>query len=87
MHLHSAVCGLRFYPIGNELKFLLDAIFDSWISVVTVTILDIDECSTSARVCDVNAECQNTLGSYLCSCKGGFTGNGKTCSGRRNCPF
>ena len=44
---------------------------------------DIDECSASGRVCDVNANCQNTLGSYLCSCKAGYTGDGKTCKGRQ----
>ena len=26
---------------------------------------DINECSVSAGVCDVNANCQNTLGSYI----------------------
>ncbi len=41
-----------------------------------------DECSASISVCDVNADCQNTVGSYICSCKAGFTGDGKTCTGR-----
>ena len=45
--------------------------------------IDIDECSASIRVCDVNANCQNTPGSYVCSCKAGFTGDGKTCAGER----
>ena len=40
---------------------------------------DIDECSASIRPCDVNANCQNSYGSYTCSCKSGFYGNGKTC--------
>ena len=43
---------------------------------------DINECNASAKVCDVNANCQNTLGSYLCSCKAGYSGNGETCKGR-----
>ena len=42
---------------------------------------DVDECTTSFPVCDVNADCQNTLGSYLCSCKDDFSGDGKTCLG------
>ena len=42
---------------------------------------DIDECSASAGVCDVNANCQNTLGSHVCSCKAGFSGDGKRCRG------
>ena len=46
--------------------------------------LDINECSTSADACDVNAKCKNTVGSYTCTCKKGFTGNGKTCTGKIN---
>ncbi|CAH3020496.1 unnamed protein product [Porites evermanni] len=40
---------------------------------------DIDECSATSPVCDVNANCTNTRGSYLCTCKIGFSGDGKTC--------
>ncbi|CAH3133412.1 unnamed protein product, partial [Porites lobata] len=40
--------------------------------------LDDDECLKTPPVCDVNANCKNTLGSYLCSCIEGFTGDGKT---------
>ena len=43
--------------------------------------IDIDECSNGSHVCDVNANCTNTVGSHNCTCKGGFTGNGRSCSG------
>ena len=43
---------------------------------------DLDECSASIPVCDANADCKNTAGSYRCTCKAGFTGDGKTCSGK-----
>ena len=43
--------------------------------------VDIDECSNGSHVCDVNANCTNTVGSHNCTCKEGFTGNGDTCSG------
>ena len=43
---------------------------------------DIDERSTNSHSCDVNALCSNTAGSYTCACKAGFTGDGKTCSGK-----
>ena len=45
------------------------------------SLTDINECSASIRVCDVNANCRNTRGSYVCSCKAGFTGDGKSCAG------
>ena len=48
---------------------------------------DIDECTASSPVCDVNANCINTRGSYLCSCKTGFSGNGKTCQGEKDVQF
>ena len=48
-----------------------------------ISFLDVDEYSASIPVCDVNADCKNTLGSYRCSCKAGFAGDGKTCSGKR----
>ncbi|KAM7431601.1 hypothetical protein ABFA07_017842 [Porites harrisoni] len=41
---------------------------------------DLDECTSSPPVCDFNADCTNTRGSYLCTCKAGFSGDGKTCS-------
>ena len=58
--------------------------YDTVLSSLLPCILyfsDIDECSTSVRVCDANAICENTLGSYLCSCKAGYNGAGKTCTG------
>ena len=37
---------------------------------------DIDECSSNSHSCDANAVCNNTRGSYNCSCKPGFSGDG-----------
>ncbi|CAH3152005.1 unnamed protein product, partial [Pocillopora meandrina] len=42
---------------------------------------DVDECSLGKHKCDSNAECTNTLGSYSCKCKEGFSGDGQTCLG------
>ena len=42
---------------------------------------DIDECALDEDVCDDNADCLDTIGSYACSCNNGFSGNGFTCSG------
>ena len=48
--------------------------------------IDIDECSSGSHVCDVNANCTNTVGSHNCTCKEGFTGSGGSCSGTLNLP-
>ena len=40
---------------------------------------DIDECIS--RPCDTNATCDNFVGSYNCTCKKGFTGDGTNCTG------
>ena len=42
---------------------------------------DINECNTTMNDCDDNADCTDTEGSYDCSCKLGFTGNGRECEG------
>ncbi|XP_073250972.1 uncharacterized protein [Porites lutea] len=42
---------------------------------------DIDECRFNSHSCSKNAICNNTKGSYNCSCKPGYSGNGRECSG------
>ena len=48
---------------------------------ILFTVSDIDECIDGTHRCDVNAECNNIQGSYNCSCKDGFHGNGTNCTG------
>ena len=50
--------------------------------VCLMLFVDDDECLKTPPVCDINANCKNTLGSYLCSCKEGFKGDGNTCQGK-----
>ena len=44
--------------------------------------LDIDECITGIHDCDVNANCTNTVGGHNCTCREGFSGHGRWCSGK-----
>ena len=32
--------------------------------------------------CHTNATCTNTIGSFTCACKSGYSGNGRNCSGK-----
>ena len=43
------------------------------------SISDIDECVY--QQCDVNAICNNTFGSFSCSCDSGYMGDGMNCTG------
>ena len=43
---------------------------------------DIDECSIDNDCDSVNAKCEDTVGSYRCTCNVGFEGNGIVCEGR-----
>ena len=47
--------------------------------------LDVDECDiadvSTDNDCHGNATCNNTIGSYVCVCDDGWSGNGFNCSG------
>lgn len=40
---------------------------------------DVNECALGTAKCSVNSSCTNTLGSYRCVCKPGYSGDGLTC--------
>ena len=43
---------------------------------------DIDECRESPGLCDENADCTNTIGSYQCACYLGYSGSGHKCESK-----
>lgn len=49
--------------------------------MLTYLPLDIDECETDTDNCDVNAHCNNTKGSFQCTCNTGYSGDGVVCEG------
>ena len=53
------------------------------LNTIGISFPEVDECSASMPVCNVNADCKNTRGSYRCTCKTGFIGDGKKCTGKR----
>jgi hypothetical protein len=51
-------------------------------AILLIPLLDINECSTGTHTCDQNGDCSNTVGSFTCQCRNGFTGNGQVCAGK-----
>ena len=51
-------------------------------SLLIVCNVDVDECITGNHDCDVNADCTNTVGGHNCTCREGFGGDGRSCTGR-----
>ena len=50
--------------------------------IITNFYADVNECLSNP--CSVNADCQNTDGSFTCTCKDGFDGTGFVCNGSLN---
>ena len=49
--------------------------------------VDVNECNEQEASCDQNAYCVNTVGSFKCICKDGFTMNGYNCEGSTKLPL
>ena len=43
---------------------------------------DIDECTSGTDDCHPDASCNNTVGSFDCTCLPGFEGDGTSCTGK-----
>ena len=62
-----------------ESDVVLTSIVSFFISICPFT--DEDECQNGTHNCDVNAKCNNTIGSFTCTCLPGYSGDGVQCSG------
>ena len=43
--------------------------------------VDVDECDSKTAYCDSNADCTNGVGTFTCTCRSGYFGDGKSCKG------
>ena len=53
------------------------------IIIYEINLIDVDECLLNNGGCDPNSNCTNTIGSRLCHCNDGYSGNGTNCLGKR----
>ena len=51
---------------------------------IRIASADINECELDIHTCDSNANCTDTEGSFNCTCREGFEGNGFNCTGTRH---
>ena len=91
---HFVICPLErqsfFYHWVKPSSFATNCCFIiRYIPSIYIFSTDIDECSENnrPRYCHDNATCTNTNGSYTCTCKNGYTGNGASCQGQCICMF
>ena len=73
----------HFQPMPSNSLAISGFIFGFYIGVTEFTfITDVDECALATHNCSVDALCNNTNGSHICRCKPGYTGDGRSCTGK-----
>ena len=79
-------CAHSTMPTFVEPQTLEKNLYDQndWNSLTGLCFTDINECIDNVHNCDANAVCNNTVGSFTCSCKTGYSGNGVMCMGMCN---
>ena len=65
-----------------HVKFCHPCVYSNVTIAFFSLLLDINECSTNVQNCDANAFCSNCEGSYNCTCRPGYNGNGRSCTGK-----
>ena len=71
---HASLATVEMVPIVMVREVLC---FMWW--YILVFNADFDECKLELDNCSEDACCTNTPGSYLCTCKKGYIGNGTSC--------
>ena len=74
--------GARFLRIPDRKKKISLQIQDLLSGLLSsINLIDIDECAEGSHNCSADADCTNTIGSFNCTCKPHYQGNGVICTG------
>ena len=66
----------------NSIKsFCIAKLIHDFETLCVIVFADVDECTAQVDDCDDNAACQNSKGSFTCTCNSGYFGNGSSCLG------
>eukprot|EP00736_Rhodelphis_marinus_P008888 Rmarinus@m.22865 len=91
---YSCVCHSGYFGNGLECTACAPDAWSPWGSVVaadcecnagydgdgTTSCGDVDECSVGSHNCNIDAECENSVGSFTCGCQNDFWGDGVDCA-------
>ena len=67
--------------VTDELRFYMRR--EGTIICLFSSVYFLDECTAGTYNCSLNALCSNNLGSFSCTCCGGFVGDGVICTGSK----
>ena len=83
--LKEGLCLLSFFFFSRWCIHVFFFLYDNLVFIywcIFFSDSEINECVRGLHKCSSDAFCNNTKGSYNCTCKHGFTGNGRECRGR-----
>ena len=66
----------------NQTKICFLTVCYKLIVIIRYFLLGMNEFSNASNICESNATCINTAGSYQCICKSGYSENRRTCKGK-----
>ena len=73
-------CSGKLFALFNMVVMVANCLFVNKVFFRALfPLADIDECFRKDQNCHKEAECVNTVGSFNCSCKLGFEGDGADC--------
>ena len=79
---YTCSCNIGYIDDGFDCEGKLNSFLHHIIVLIVISnFVDFDECGNHTDSCSSVATCENTVGSYNCSCNIGYVGDGFECEG------